>query len=148
MEAQQLRSLEPPAFTSALNHAIEILAASRPTAVNLFWALKRMRVKWDSLKANSPGEIADVLLEEAHEVLAEDIRINRKIGAFGAELLADGARVLTHCNAGALATRSRDALRRSRLRSASRKSWVRRPVNTSVTKFVFKIDSNRAPPSS
>ena len=104
MEAERLRSLEPPAFASALNHAIEILAASRPTAVNLFWALKRMRVKWDSLKANSPGEIADVLLEEAHEILAEDIRINRKMGAFGAELLADGARVLTHCNAGALAT--------------------------------------------
>ena len=104
MEARRLRSLEPPAFASALNDAIELLAASRPTAVNLFWALKRMRVKWDSLKANSPGEIADVLLEEAHEILAEDIRINRKMGAFGAELLADGARVLTHCNAGALAT--------------------------------------------
>ena len=104
MEAQRLRSLEPSAFTSALNHAIEILAASRPTAVNLFWALKRMRTKWDSLQAHAPGEIADSLLQEAHEVLAEDIRINRKMGAFGAELLADGARVLTHCNAGALAT--------------------------------------------
>ena len=104
MEAQRLRSLEPSAFTSALNHAIEILAASRPTAVNLFWALKRMRAKWDSLQAHAPGEIADSLLQEAHEVLAEDIRINRKMGAFGAELLADGARVLTHCNAGALAT--------------------------------------------
>ena len=104
MEAQRLRSLEPSAFTSALNHAIEILAASRPTAVNLFWALKRMRAKWDSLQAHAPGETADSLLQEAHEVLAEDIRINRKMGAFGAELLADGARVLTHCNAGALAT--------------------------------------------
>jgi len=104
MEAQRLRSLETPAFTSALTHAIEILAASRPTAVNLFWALKRMRAKWDSLQTRSPGEIADVLLEEAHEILVEDIRINRKMGAFGAELLADGARVLTHCNAGALAT--------------------------------------------
>jgi methylthioribose-1-phosphate isomerase len=104
MEAQRLRSLEPSAFTSALNHAIEILAASRPTAVNLFWALKRMRAVWGSLQAHSPGEIADSLLQEAHEVLAEDIRINRKMGAFGAELLADGARVLTHCNAGALAT--------------------------------------------
>ena len=104
MEAQRLRSLEPSAFTSAMEHAIEILAASRPTAVNLFWALKRMRAVWGSLQAHSPGEIADSLLQEAHEVLAEDIRINRKMGAFGAELLADGARVLTHCNAGALAT--------------------------------------------
>ncbi len=104
MEAQRLRSLEPSAFTSAMEHAIEILAASRPTAVNLFWALKRMRAVWDSLQSHSPGEIADSLLQEAHEVLAEDIRINRKMGALGAELLADGARVLTHCNAGALAT--------------------------------------------
>ena len=104
MEAHRLRSLEPSAFTSAMEHAIEILAASRPTAVNLFWALKRMRAVWGSLHAHSPGEIADSLLQEAHEVLAEDIRINRKMGAFGAELLADGARVLTHCNAGALAT--------------------------------------------
>ena len=104
MEAQRLRSSEPQTFTSALKHAIEVLAASRPTAVNLFWALKRMRAKWDNLQGHSPGAIADALLEEAHEVLAEDIRINRKMGAFGAELLADGARVLTHCNAGALAT--------------------------------------------
>ncbi len=104
MEAQRLRASESQLFVSAMNLAFEVLAASRPTAVNLFWALKRMRAKWDSLKALSPGAIADVLLEEAHEILAEDIRINRKMGAFGAELLADGARVLTHCNAGALAT--------------------------------------------
>ena len=52
----------------------------------------------------SPNEIAEILLKEAHEVFNEDIQINQTMGSFGAELLVDGARVLTHCNAGALAT--------------------------------------------
>jgi len=52
----------------------------------------------------TPKKIANILLSEAHEILSEDITINRKMGSFGAELLPDGARVLTHCNAGALAT--------------------------------------------
>jgi methylthioribose-1-phosphate isomerase len=81
-----------------------VLAASRPTAVNLFWALNRMRAVWQSIKDRPVGEIAERLLAEAHEVRAEDIRINRTMGAYGAALLPDGARVLTHCNAGALAT--------------------------------------------
>src|SRR5208283_2254978 len=75
-----------------------------PTAVNLFWALQRMRRVFDATAKNAPAEIAKTLLNEAHEILAEDIRINRAMGAHGAALLADGARVLTHCNAGALAT--------------------------------------------
>ncbi len=91
-------------FVAAMERAFEVLAASRPTAVNLFWALKRMRAVWEGNKHRTVGEIADILLAEAHEVLAEDIRINRAMGAFGAVLLPDGARVLTHCNAGALAT--------------------------------------------
>ncbi len=91
-------------FVAAMERAFEVLAASRPTAVNLFWALKRMRAVWEGNKHRAVGEIADILLAEAHEVLAEDIRINRALGAFGAVLLPDGARVLTHCNAGALAT--------------------------------------------
>ncbi|MDQ3186725.1 MAG: S-methyl-5-thioribose-1-phosphate isomerase, partial [Pseudomonadota bacterium] len=103
-EAQNLRDAASGDFAAAMDVAFEVLAASRPTAVNLFWALKRMRVMLDSVTGRTPGEIADVLLAEAHEVLAEDIRINRAMGAFGATLLSDGARVLTHCNAGALAT--------------------------------------------
>ncbi len=91
-------------FVAAMERAFKVLAASRPTAVNLFWALKRMRAVWEGNKHRAVGEIADILLAEAHEVLAEDIRINRAMGAFGAVLLPDGARVLTHCNAGALAT--------------------------------------------
>jgi methylthioribose-1-phosphate isomerase len=91
-------------FSAAMERAFAVLAASRPTAVNLFWALKRMRQLWENNRHRDAAEVATVLLAEAHEILAEDIRINRAMGAFGAALLPDGARVLTHCNAGALAT--------------------------------------------
>jgi methylthioribose-1-phosphate isomerase len=104
LEALRLRGATGGEFTLAMDTAFNVLAASRPTAVNLFWALKRMRAVCEGIKSHAVGEIADRLLAEAHEVLAEDIRINRAMGAFGAALLADGARVLTHCNAGALAT--------------------------------------------
>ncbi|MBI4938201.1 MAG: S-methyl-5-thioribose-1-phosphate isomerase [Nitrosomonadales bacterium] len=91
-------------FDNGMEAGFAVLAASRPTAVNLFWGLKRMRSVWESVKSQSNTAVAQRLLAEAHEILAEDIRINRAMGAFGAGLLADGARVLTHCNAGALAT--------------------------------------------
>jgi len=104
LEAMVLRNASREAFVAGMAKGFEILAASRPTAVNLFWALKRMRGLWDAIKHLTVSEIADRLLAEAHEVSVEDIRINRAMGAHGAELLADGARVLTHCNAGALAT--------------------------------------------
>lgn len=91
-------------FDKGMEAGFTVLAASRPTAVNLFWALQRMRRVWESVATQSPQEIAQRLLAEAHEIHAEDIRINKAMGANGAALLADGARVLTHCNAGALAT--------------------------------------------
>lgn len=104
LEALQLRDLGLEAFRDGMEKAFEVLAESRLTAVNLFWALKRMRACMDARSVSTPSEIAEKLLEETHKVLAEDIRINRAMGAFGADLLPDGARVLTHCNAGALAT--------------------------------------------
>lgn len=104
LEALRLRNASPADFAAGMDKAFDVLAASRPTAVNLFWALKRMRTVWDAVKEQPVGAIVERLLAEAHEVTAEDIRINRAMGAFGAELLPDGARVLTHCNAGALAT--------------------------------------------
>ncbi|MBI5435833.1 MAG: S-methyl-5-thioribose-1-phosphate isomerase [Nitrosomonadales bacterium] len=91
-------------FNAGMEAGFTVLAQSRPTAVNLFWGLQRMRAVWESVQGQSNAAVAQRLLAEAHEILAEDIRINRAMGAFGAELLADGARVLTHCNAGALAT--------------------------------------------
>jgi methylthioribose-1-phosphate isomerase len=104
LQAQRLQALPAADFALALEQGLAVLAASRPTAVNLFWALERMRRVWRDCGAAAPADVAQRLLEEAHEILAEDIRINRAMGAHGAALLADGARVLTHCNAGALAT--------------------------------------------
>jgi len=80
------------------------LAHTRPTAVNLFWAIDRMkRVYWDS-SALSPVELRSRLIAEARQIRLEDIAINEAIGRHGAPLVPDGKTVLTHCNAGALAT--------------------------------------------
>jgi len=104
LEAMRRRQAPPAGFASALEHAFAVLAASRPTAVNLFWALRRMREGWEAVAAQPVEAQAQALLALAHEILAEDVRVNRALGEHGAALLADGARVLTHCNAGALAT--------------------------------------------
>ena len=95
---------EKTVFDAAMQSGYEVLAASRPTAVNLFWALQRMKHFQNAQSGLSPMELAAALLALAHEISAEDVRINRAMGAYGAALLHDGARVLTHCNAGALAT--------------------------------------------
>jgi methylthioribose-1-phosphate isomerase len=104
LAAQRLQHSAQPEFAAGMNGAFTQLAASRPTAVNLFWALQRMRRIWEQFPQQDPLAVSRRLLLEAHEVLAEDIRINRAMGSHGAVLLEDGARVLTHCNAGALAT--------------------------------------------
>ena len=105
LEAARLKNATPGEFSAGLGRAFDALAGSRPTAVNLFWALERMR---DVIKASSaaarPADIAARLLDEAHRIAAADIAANRAMGGHGAALLADGMRVLTHCNAGALAT--------------------------------------------
>jgi len=103
LAALELQDVNDDEFIKGMEDAFEVLAQSRPTAVNLFWAIERMK----SVMNNAQGsvkEIANTLLEEAHNIKREDIEINRKMGENGAELLNNGARVLTHCNAGALAT--------------------------------------------
>ena len=104
LEAIALSNSSNADFAKRLSLGIDVLAQSRPTAVNLFWALERMKKLWKNIRQLPNSEVASQLLQEAHRILNEDIEINRKMGAFGAELLKDGARVLTHCNAGALAT--------------------------------------------
>jgi len=104
LEALASQHQTTDAFKQTMEKGFELLAQSRPTAVNLFWALRRMRACWEKSSSAPAPQIAAILLEEAHEVSKEDVRINRAMGAFGATLLSDGARVLTHCNAGALAT--------------------------------------------
>ncbi len=103
LEALNLQDSSDDEFAKGIEDAFEVLAQSRPTAVNLFWAIDRMRNKMNE-SLGSPKEIANILLEEAHKIKREDIEINRAMGSNGAVLLNDGARVLTHCNAGALAT--------------------------------------------
>jgi len=86
-----------------LEQACEVLLQTRPTAVNLFWALDRMKEVFSG-KDLSPEELKDILLEEARQICREDIEANKKMGEYSAGLIEDGDNILTHCNAGALAT--------------------------------------------
>jgi methylthioribose-1-phosphate isomerase len=81
-----------------------VLAATRPTAVNLFWAIDRMRRKFQTLRGKPIDDVREELIAEAQRIRLEDIAINECIGKNGAGLVPDGKTVLTHCNAGALAT--------------------------------------------
>jgi len=89
---------------SRFEEIIETLKETRPTAVNLFWALERMTDVFHTHRQAGLPNLRQELLEEAKRIHDEDIEANRQIGRYGAELLPDGATVLTHCNAGALAT--------------------------------------------
>lgn len=91
-------------FDQKLQQVVDDLASSRPTAVNLFWALDRMRRVATENAALPSDEMHDLLLVEAREIDEEDRRMCLAIGRHGHSLLPDGAGVLTHCNAGGLAT--------------------------------------------
>src|SRR5579872_6889029 len=82
----------------------ELIRATRPTAVNLFWAIRRMQDKFESLRIRPLQQIRNALIEEAQRMHAEDIAANQAMGRFGATLMPASGGVLTHCNAGALAT--------------------------------------------
>jgi methylthioribose-1-phosphate isomerase len=107
--ARRLAAAQPPpdpaAFSAGLEAAIELLRQTRPTAVNLFWALGEMRAAARAaLEAGGVAAAADALAARAEAIHAEDIAMCRRIGRHGAALLPDRGAVLTHCNAGALAT--------------------------------------------
>jgi len=104
LEAQKFAHDSSDEFAIAMVRAFGVLQSSRPTAVNLFWALGRMKAVLEAQPRATSQARAAALLAEAHDIFEEDIRVNRAIGALGAELLSGEARVLTHCNAGALAT--------------------------------------------
>ncbi len=89
-----------------LDYIGDVLAKTRPTAVNLFWAIDRMKDTFQKAKAEgkSVSEIKQILLDDAQAIHDEDIEAQRLIAKFGGELLSDNDTVLTHCNAGALAT--------------------------------------------
>src|SRR5690606_17258562 len=88
----------------ALPAAFAVLAASRPTAVNLAWALARMRRRLEAHAGEPDVRVAAALVAEARAIHAEDVTANQRLGELGAALLPQRCRVLTHCNAGALAT--------------------------------------------
>ncbi|MDW7651549.1 MAG: S-methyl-5-thioribose-1-phosphate isomerase [Bacillota bacterium] len=104
LAAKELSLSSRESFFDGLADAAEGLKATRPTAVNLAWAVERMLSVAKTQTGTSPSDIAAVLTAEAKRIAAEDLVVNRKIGDYGAELVPDNARILTHCNAGALAT--------------------------------------------
>ena len=87
-----------------LDQVCDVIAATRPTAVNLFWGIRRMRNKFDEVSAKPLAEIKKTLVSEACRMLDDDIAANQSMGKHGAVLLPSSGGVLTHCNAGALAT--------------------------------------------
>jgi methylthioribose-1-phosphate isomerase len=99
-----LGALKAQDLDSEMPLICETLAKTRPTAVNLFWAIDRMKRLYESVRHESPDQVQQRLVAEAQLIKQEDIAINEAIGRNGAPLVPDGKTVLTHCNAGALAT--------------------------------------------
>lgn len=103
---QTVADKSPEEFEARFNEVVEYLAGSRPTAVNLFWALDRLKATYAKEKeaGKAPAEIHAALLAEARFIHEDDRQVCRAIGRHGAELIAPGHGILTHCNAGGLAT--------------------------------------------
>src|ERR1051326_5506850 len=91
-------------FKRDFDQACEMIGKTRPTAVNLFWAIRRMQDKFESIRIRPLPQIKQALIDEAQRMHAEDIAANQAMGRFGATLMPSTGGVLTHCNAGALAT--------------------------------------------
>jgi methylthioribose-1-phosphate isomerase len=91
-------------FDRGLERIFLTLSKTRPTAVNLFWALERMRKVYTNNRSQGVERIKRLLKEEAQKIYREDIAANKQMGKFGASLLRNARQVMTHCNAGALAT--------------------------------------------
>jgi methylthioribose-1-phosphate isomerase len=104
LAARASRATTTDALLTDIETAVKGLAATRPTAVNLFWALDRMRRVAESVRTGSADEARARLTAEAEAILSEDLAANRALGDHGAGLVPANARILTHCNAGALAT--------------------------------------------
>lgn len=102
--AQQGRELEKGEFLSYIDGVCERLAKTRPTAVNLFWAIKRMRGLIESNTDLDVPSLVDLINREAELIAEEDVRLNKTMGQNGLPLIPDNARILTHCNTGSLAT--------------------------------------------
>ena len=102
--AQAISATEYDPFAKELLVICERLAATRPTAVNLFWAIERMKQTLSALRAEPVAAIKAALMKESQVILEEDIALCKAMGRHGAGLIQQGQTILTHCNAGALAT--------------------------------------------
>jgi methylthioribose-1-phosphate isomerase len=98
------RSTEIESLDGEFREICDEIASTRPTAVNLFWAVERMKGVYAGSREGGPGAIRSALVAESLKMHREDIEANRRMGRFGQELIPERASVLTHCNAGALAT--------------------------------------------
>jgi methylthioribose-1-phosphate isomerase len=104
LAAVKTRSRQPEAFLKSLTDACDEMRGTRPTAVNLFWAVDRMKKIIDGVRRFGVDRTKERLVKEALRILEEDIEVNRRIGRYGKSVIKEGDGVLTHCNAGALAT--------------------------------------------
>jgi methylthioribose-1-phosphate isomerase len=102
--AQAVEALDYETFAKEVHAICDHLAATRPTAVNLFWAIERMKRVLVSLRAQPIPSIKATFLKESQDILDEDVALCKAMGQHGSKLIASGQTVLTHCNAGALAT--------------------------------------------
>lgn len=102
--AMKIDTNDPGEFLAGVERVAAYLSATRPTAVNLNWALERMLDRIRASMPAQPKELIDIMLREAELIYREDLEGNKKMGMYGLELIPDGASILTHCNAGALAT--------------------------------------------
>jgi len=104
LAAQDIEADTFERFTSQLEPVYDIMLSTRPTAVNIQWAVGRLRKFLEKNRDHSIPKLKELLIEESRTILEEDIRINRAIGMWGAQFIHDGDTLLTHCNAGSLAT--------------------------------------------
>jgi len=102
--ARDIKTDSKEVFFSELEKICNVMRNTRPTAVNLFWAIERILNKAEENKNNTIENIKKIILDEARRMESEDIDTNKAIGIFGNELIKDNYTILTHCNAGALAT--------------------------------------------
>jgi methylthioribose-1-phosphate isomerase len=102
--AQQLEGVTSAELIQKLRPVCERISSARPTAVNLVWAVNRMEAFAEKNKALSSEDLRSALVQEAIQIGVEDIEVNRTMGNYGAAFIQDGSTILTHCNAGSLAT--------------------------------------------
>ncbi|MDP9268610.1 MAG: S-methyl-5-thioribose-1-phosphate isomerase [Acidobacteriota bacterium] len=102
--ARNLKTDNPAEFARQFTKICDVLAGTRPTAVNLFWAIRRMRNKFGAVASQRVADIQEALIAEAKAIYVEDLAANEAMARHGATLMPSSGGVLTHCNAGALAT--------------------------------------------